>query len=218
MDDVSEDPRTSRAEHRRRVRDAVAVAVLTVTAVLTAWSGFEASKWGGEMSIAFSRASSQRVEAARWTATAEAARGYDLQTFMLWLEATAQEDEELAAFVEQRFADRFRPAFDEWLAARPLQDPGAPPSPFALDTYAPPGTAEAEAADARADAFFDEALRDNRRGDDYTLLTVLFALVLFFAAMSERARRPRAGDVLLGLAGVLFVVGVALLVTFPKII
>ncbi|WP_454049851.1 hypothetical protein [Cellulomonas sp. Marseille-Q8402] len=203
---------------RTRLRDVTALAVLTVTAVLTAWSGFESSKWGGEMSIAFSRASSQRIEATRWSATADAARGYDLQTFALWLEAVAQEDDELATFVEQRFAERFRPAFDEWVAARPLLDPDAPPSPFALESYQPPGTAEAAAADARADEYFAQALRNNQRGDDYTLLTVLFALVLFFAAMSERARRALSRHVLLGLAGVLFLLGVVLLATFPKIV
>lgn len=215
---MSEAAAVQEAARRSRLRDVIALVVLTVTAVLTAWSGFEASKWGGEMSIAFSRASSQRIEAARWTATADAARGYDLQTFALWLEAVAQEDQELADFVEQRFAERFRPAFDEWLAARPLQNADAAPSPFALDAYQPPGTTEAAEADARADAFFDDALRNNQRGDNYTLLTVLFALVLFFTAMSERASRPLPRHVLTGLGGVLFLVGVVLLASFPKIV
>jgi hypothetical protein len=206
------------AARRSRLRDVVALAILTVTAVLTAWSGFESSKWGGEMSIAFSRASAQRIEAARWTATADAARGYDLQTFALWLEAVAQDDQELADFVEQRFAERFRPAFDEWLAARPLQNPDAPPSPFALDAYRPPGTTEAAEADARADTYFADALRNNQRGDNYTLLTVLFALVLFFTAMAERARRPLPRHALTVLATVLFVVGIVLLAMFPKIV
>ena len=206
------------AARRSRLRDVVALAILTVTAVLTAWSGFESSKWSGEMSIAFSRASAQRIEAARWTATADAARGYDLQTFAVWLGAVAQDDQELADFVEQRFAERFRPAFDEWLAARPLQNPDAPPSPFALDAYRPPGTTEAAEADARADAYFAEALRDNQRGDNYTLLTVLFALVLFFTAMAERARRPLPRHALTVLTTVLFVVGIVLLAMFPKIV
>ena len=215
---MTETARPETAARRSRTRDITALAILTVTAVLTAWSGFESSKWGGEMSIAFSRASAQRIEAARWTATAEAARGYDLQTFALYVEAVARDDTELATFVETRFAERFRPAFDEWLATRPLQNPEAPPSPFALDSYQPPGTAEAAQADARADAYFDDALRNNQRGDDYTLLTVLFALVLFFTAMSERARRPLPRRALLALAGVLFVLGVVLLATFPKIV
>jgi uncharacterized membrane protein YkgB len=32
-------------------RELVAVVLLSMTAVLTAWSGFQASKWGGEMAI-----------------------------------------------------------------------------------------------------------------------------------------------------------------------
>ena len=48
---------------RRDWLDIMAVFVLSITAVLTAWCGFEASKWGGEMSIAFSQASSARVQA-----------------------------------------------------------------------------------------------------------------------------------------------------------
>lgn len=215
MDEAAPSPSAARWS---RLREITAVAILTVTAVLTAWSGFESSKWGGEMSIAFSRASAQRIEAARWDGTAKAARGYDLQTFALYVEAVATGDDELAAFVEQRFTEAFRPAFDEWIAARPLQDPAAPPSPFALDSYVPPGTEEAVAADARADRYFDEALANNQRSDNYTLITVLFALVLFFAAVSERAARPVARRVLLGLAGGLFGLGVVLLAALPKTI
>src|SRR5512133_1372718 len=40
------------------VRETVVIIVLSVTAVLAAWCGFESSKWSGEMSIAFSQASS----------------------------------------------------------------------------------------------------------------------------------------------------------------
>ena len=41
-----------------RTREVVAVVVLSITAILTAWCGFEASKWSGMMSIEFSQASS----------------------------------------------------------------------------------------------------------------------------------------------------------------
>ncbi|WP_187292845.1 hypothetical protein [Beutenbergia cavernae] len=201
-----------------RVRDVVAVVLLAVTAVLTAWSGFESSKWGGEMSIAFSRASTARIEAARYADDANAARDVDLQTFSLWLEAYAQDDTQLLEFVESRFTPHFAEAFDLWIAERPLQNPDAAPSPFALEEYVPPGEAEAAAADERADGLFDEALRNNQRGDDYTLLTVLFALVLFFAAIAERPRAPGTRWALLIGAGTLAVAGIVLLAMFPKII
>lgn len=196
----------------------VAVALLAVTAVLTAWSGFEASKWSGEMSISFSRASTQRIEATREATKAEAARAVDLQVFGLWLEATAEENRELADFAEQRFTARFSPAFDEWIAQRPLRNPDAAESPFALDSYVLPGAVEAAEADARADAYFADALADNRRGDNYTLLTVLFALVLFFGALANRFESERRSWAVLTGAGTLLLVGVVFLVVFPKII
>ena len=37
--------------------------MLSVTAILTAWCGFQASKWSGERAIAFAEASAARVEA-----------------------------------------------------------------------------------------------------------------------------------------------------------
>jgi len=196
----------------------VAVALLAVTAVLTAWSGFEASKWSGEMSISFSRASTQRIEASREATTAEAARAVDLQVFGIWLEATSENNRELEEFARERFTDHFAVAFEDWLATRPLRNPDAPRSPFAMDSYVPPGEVEAQEADARADDYFADALADNRRGDNYTLLTVLFALVLFFGALSNRFGSERKSWTILAGAGLLLVVGVSFLIAFPKII
>ena len=96
--------------------------------------------------------------------------------------------------------------------------PDAAPSPFALDAYVPPGAVEAVEADERADALFAQALVNNQRGDNYTLTTVLFALVLFFGAFAGRFRSERASWAMVGLACVVLVVGIVFLATFPKII
>lgn len=194
------------------------VVLLSLTAVLTAWSGFESSKWGGEMSIAFSTASSQRILAARESATADAARAVDLQVFGIYLQALSTRNVELETFARDRFSDRFNVAFTQWEATKPLTNPQAAKSPFALPSYVPPGSLEAKAADAKADEKFQQALDYNQRGDNYTLLTVLFALVLFFGAFANRFRSHRPSWVLIGGAGILLVVGAGLLLAFPKII
>ena len=130
----------------------------------------------------------------------------------------AEGDEQLQDFVQARFTDHFRVAFDAWMAMRPLENPDAPKGPFAVPEYQPPGEAEAAEADARADALFAQALENNQRGDNYTLLTVLFALVLFFTAVSQRLRSPvLVRTVLIG-ASVLLLVGIGLLLSFPKIV
>nr|WP_194719930.1 hypothetical protein [Cellulosimicrobium arenosum] len=192
--------------------------MLGLTAILTAWSGFEASKWGGEMSIAFSRASTQRIVASTEATNAQAARAIDLQVFGLYLEGVADDNDLLADFAEERFTPHFAVAFDEWYASEPLKNPDAAPSPFALESYVPPGQVESAEADERADAYFVRALANNQRGDNYTILTVLFALVLFFGAFANRFRTERISWAMVGGAAVLMVVGVGFLLSFPKII
>jgi hypothetical protein len=193
-----------------RVLDILTVILLSVTAVLTAWCGFEASKWGGEMSIAFSQASSARIQAASAESTAQAARQYDLTLYTEWVLAEANGQDDLVRFVEERFTEEFAVAFDAWNV-----EGRASRGPLAMAEYVPPGTVEAKELSARADKKFDEALTNNQRGDDYSLLTVLFALVLFFAAISQHQSAPWRRRVFLSLAGVIAIGGIAMLLTFP---
>ena len=212
---TTEEPEKSTAEEPEKrppghVRETVVLIVLSITAVLTAWCGFESSQWGGEMSIAFSEASGARIEAARRAGDANAARQADLSIWGVYLQARAQRNTALASYVEQRFTDHFRVAYRAWLAQ------GEPKGgPFSMKEYLPPGTTEAMAADQRADSRFADALVFNQRGDNYTILTVLFALVLFFAAASTRLGRPRAQWILLGLAMSFLIAATVILATFP---
>ncbi|KAF2411567.1 hypothetical protein B1729_19680 [Microbacterium sp. B35-04] len=193
-----------------RVQDIVGVFLLSVTAVLTAWCGFEASKWGGEMSIAFSQASAARIQAAGAADQARSAQQFDLTVYAEWVVATAEGNTELADYIQDRFQPWFTVAFDAWQADG-MQENG----PFIREEYVPPGEVEADELNARADAKFTEALTNNQRGDNYSLLTVLFALVLFLTAMSERNVKTWISRVLLGLAIVVACVGVGILLTFP---
>jgi cytochrome bd-type quinol oxidase subunit 2 len=80
------------------------------------------------------------------------------------------------------------------------------------------GDQEAAAAAELADEKFASALESNQRGDNYSLLTVLFAMVLFFTAISERNRSGWAGWFLLALGAVVAAVGGIILATFPVLI
>ncbi|SDT26024.1 hypothetical protein [Microlunatus soli] len=213
-DDLEADIRADIEQDRTAtIRDVIVLLVLTATAVITAWCGFEASKWGGEMSIAFSQASSSRIQAARAQGEANTARQIDLNLWTLYVQARAESDSRLARYVEDRFTDRFQVAFEAWQQGGQQAD-----SPFDLAAYKPPGSDAAAAADKKADQRFADGLTNNARGDQYTLLTVLFALVLFFAAVSPRPARPRIQWALVGLALLVFLVGMIQMVQLPVII
>ncbi|REJ03994.1 hypothetical protein DY023_16915 [Microbacterium bovistercoris] len=203
----------TRVRKKRDVFDVIAVFVLSVTAVLTAWCGFEASKWGGDMSIAFSQASSARVQATAAEGEARDARQYDLTIWTQYVLAEADGNTQLVGYIEQRFTPEFRVAFDAWDADGRVEQ-----GPFVVPEYVPPGTEEAKQLSERADAKFQQALESNQRGDNYTLLTVLFALVLFLTAMSQRDLVSWARWTLLSLAMVVGAAGIVIMLTFPILI
>ncbi|WP_223403755.1 hypothetical protein [Occultella gossypii] len=190
--------------------DILTVFLLSLIAVLTAWCGFESSKWGGEMSIAFSQASSARIQSTAAEAQANAARQYDLTIYTQWVLAVEAQDTDLQGFIEERFSPQFAVAFDAWEAGG-----REALGPFTVPEYVPPGTLESVALADRADAKFDEALEYNQRGDNYTLLTVLFALVLFLTAMSQRVNAAWMQRAMLGLAVIVAVGCVVTMLTYP---
>jgi uncharacterized membrane protein len=196
----------------------VSVLLLSVTAIVTAWTGFQASKWGGEMSISFAQAGSTRVQAARLAAGAERTRSMQVATFSQWLVAQAQGDKNTMEALSSRFHEPLKTAFRAWLATKPLENQNAPDTPFDMSEYRSPKQESYEAAVTRADALFAEGLEKNQRGDNYTILAVLGATVLFFAAMSTRVRQARNQWLLLGTALVLFSMVAVSLVTFPKLL
>lgn len=208
----SPDPKL-RKKSRKKLRslvDVIGVFMLSTVAIITAWCGFEASKWGGEMSIAFSQASSARVQAANADGQSRDARMFDLVIWANYVQAVAENKTQIADYIQARFTPAFATAFDAWDAGGRVEA-----SPFSNAAYVPAGTTEAAELNARADAKFADALENNQRGDNYSLLTVLFALVLFLTAMSQRAKVPWANWVLLGLAIAVTLVGAGILATFP---
>lgn len=205
---MTDSQEVSTTESKSSVTDFIALLLLSVTAVLTAWCGFQSSKWGGEMSIAFSEASSLRVQATSAESRARDARQYDLSIYIEWV--LADRDRGLRTYIEERFTPEFKVAFDAWNSGGRSQS-----GPLAHPKYTPSGTEEALRLDQLADDRFQSALKNNQQGDNYTLLTVAFALVLFLTALSQRNQPQTARKILLTLAIVVAVVSVVIMLTFP---
>ncbi len=203
-------------EGTRRARlELIATVVLAIATVLTAWSAFEASKWGGVMSIRFSEAGAQRTESSKATTTASALVQGDLALYNGWLAAKAEGADDVADFYENRFRDEFVPAFDAYLAMNPLENPDAAPGPLTLPEYQVAEIQRADQLTADADASAAAAREANQQGDDYTLTTVIFASVLFFAGVSTKFSGIRSQVFMVTLGVVVLVVTAGAVATFP---
>ena len=222
--------------HDERVRERIeffATILLAFATVLTAWSAFQSTKWNGSEAVHFANASALRTESAKADDTANAQQVVDVETFVSWASAVADErrtdpsastgpdgayvpePDALSGFLFERLRDEFQPAVEAWLAEDPLQDPEAPPTPFDMPEYQLAEQERAEQLDVDADEEAKVARRDNQRGDNYVLATVLFASVLFFAGLSGKLGSTRNRLITITFAVVLLGSGLALLAVFP---
>ncbi len=122
------------SSHERRL-EIVAVAILAVTALATAWSGYQASLWDGIQSSNYTQASAARTNAAQERTEANQFRIADLTIFENHVDALIDGDDELAEFYRQRFRDEFAVAYEAWIALDPLENTDAPASPLLMPEY-----------------------------------------------------------------------------------
>lgn len=177
-----------------------ATVLLTLAAVATAWSTYQAATWHGSQAEAQSASIAARVESTRAADVANRQSQIDVALFTQWVDAYARDETELADFYRRRFRDEFRPAFDAWVATKPRQNENAPLSPFAMPQYKLAASAEADRREAKAAADSIDVKTYIQRADDYMLAVVLFATSLFFAGISTKlhARRLRIAVLCVG--------------------
>jgi len=200
---------------RRDWVEIVATLLLALAAVATAWSSYQASRWNGEQAKASGRTNGIRIQAARAAGLAAAQTQVDVATFVQWVNAERSKDEALADFYRDRFRKEFRPAFAAWEATRPVENPDAPPTPFAMPEYRLASTAEAERLDQAAAASSAAVSANIQHATNYVLGVVLFSVALFFAGMSTKLRSAALRKALLVLGCLLFLGTVSWIATFP---
>ena len=120
--------------HDRAISISEAV-LLSVVAIIAAWSGYSAAKWGTESSLSLAKASATRTQANRAFQQSLTYRVGDALTFNAWLGAHQSGDVNAERVAARRFLPELRPAFDAWLATRPFTNANAPAGPQAMPQY-----------------------------------------------------------------------------------
>lgn len=206
--------------------------ILSVAAVLAAWTGFQSAKWSGVQANSYSQAGAARVESTKASTEAGQEITVDVISFTQWLQAAEDEgllNQEpdattpyvpdpnvLSGFLYERFRPAFKVAVNAWVATRPRLNADAPPTPFAMSQYRVDALVKSHRLDQQAEAFSKEARTANQRSDNYVLMTIMFATVLFFAGISSKMDTFRARALLLGAGTTLLVAAMIIVVSFPK--
>jgi hypothetical protein len=188
--------------------EGVALVLLSLATVGTAWCSYQAAAWGGaaQGAMNLSTASSRRAATDQLQAYQMAL--LDVLLFSQHINARANSNDTLARFYAERFRGEAKTAFEAWLATRPFENTNAPPHPFVTNLYQPRLLEEARVAEAESQQFWQKAGEAGRTSRSYVLLTVLLATALFCGGTASKFDyiAIRRGVLVLGLAAFVFAV------------
>jgi hypothetical protein len=196
------------SDRRDRVLSVTEALLLSLVAVLAAYSGYAAAKWSTESSVSLAKASAARTRANRADLEALQLRTLDSVSFNAWFAAFSVGNANAERLAERRLRPGYRPAFHAWLATNPAHNPKAPPGPSYMPQYVIPQEAASRAYDVQADAEFAKGSKAGATGDDYVRDTVFLATVLFLVGISSHfpLRQARVGLISVGALILVFAV------------
>lgn len=202
------------AKPKQRFEIACAI-ILALATTASAWCAYQSKLWGGAQMARANAVVRASREGAVNSLAAVQWRAFDASMFIAYMEARFEQNSAMETFLFQRFRPEMKPAVDAWLKLDPLNNPSAPPSPFRMAEYAQAETVEvARQAELAAQALA-AAAEARRFSDNYVLLTVVFASVLFFGGIARAFDSRSLRTVLAALAVLLFLGTLVVLTTLP---
>lgn len=204
-----------RDDRRDRTLSIAEALLLSVVAVLAAYSGYAAAKWSTESSVTLAGASAARTKASRADLKALQIRTLDSVSFNAWFAGFTSGNATAERLAEKRLRPGYRPAFHAWLATDPAHNPNAPPGPSYMPQYVIPQEAEAKRYDVSADRNFAAGSAAGATGDKYVRDTVFLASVLFLVGISGHFPLRQARYGLIGIGALILVFAVVQLLGLP---
>ncbi len=209
-------------ERRQRWFENLMAIIMSVAAISATWASFESSRWGGKANGLWDQATIVRADSNRFAAKAVEETSIDSAVWLEWEKSALLGRDDVAAFLRDRFSPALDTAQGVWLSRTTVDVDGNPVAgslpkgtPLTLDEYVPPGQERAEQYSAEAEALLQESGHYGDVGGKYTLLTIMFALVLFFGSVATKFTSPKIQLALGSLSLVLLSVAVVRMLLLP---
>ena len=200
---------------KQRGRFELLIAILLAMASLAStWCGYQASNWGGNQLLDQDAADSAERQAAEDTIVALQLRTFDGITMLSYWESLREGDVQTQEAHLARMRPQLRDAIKAAIADGVLTDPTVK-GPLQRPEYKLPEEASADLKRGEAARLRERVQVAGRASNDYVLLTLMFASVLFFGGITGTLSSARARRFLGGAAVVIFAFALSRLVFLP---
>jgi hypothetical protein len=206
---------TPKAENKGdRVIEVLAVVLLGIATIGSAWCGYQATRWNGREGDLTSDQAIVQTEAARLFGLATQTVSYDSNTIAQYAAATSAGNEPLKALYRQTLVRAgLLPILDQW--EQQIAAGEAPTNLLQDKGYVDEQMQPYQKALARGEAITVASGEAGDNADAYVLTTLLLASALFFAGLTTSFRIRFARLLLLAASSVTIAYAAARLIDLP---
>jgi hypothetical protein len=196
---VTQEAQSGETPRSHKLLEIIAVLILGITTVGTAWCGYQASQWNGAQSALARESSDDRVEASRLFGLATQKVAYDSSMIGDYAIAAQQGNDKLTEFYRKTLVrPDFIPILDRWIAE--VKAGGTPASLFTDTAYLDQQFGDYRAATDKAEKATLASQAAGETANAYVVTTILLAVALFFAGVTSSFKYVPARVFLLILA------------------
>jgi hypothetical protein len=185
---------------KRSALELVAVVLLGIATVATAWCGYQSTQWNGRESDEARAAGFARLESSRLYGLATQKVSYDANVTTEYAAAVSEGNDKLAAFIRANLMrPDYIPYLDEW-EAQVKAGSAEGTNLFTNKKYLEAQFADSEKKTAESDAALARSDEASKNGQDYVVMTLMTATALFFAGVTSSFHSRSARLILVTIA------------------
>ena len=166
--------------------------ILAIATLAITWCSYQGVLWNGIQTFKLGDSNKFARLAQQQTIITGQNRAMDEAIIITFVKAAIDKRQDIVDYSLRGLRPELTKVMSEWLASKPFESPAAYPHPMAM-----PGYVEQVKKDmAEADKFSDEAEKSkdlaqaaNSNSDSYSLLTVVFGMVMFLGAITSKIAR-----------------------------
>jgi len=207
---LTNDQKSDRSRNRLEINNTI---ILSIATLAITWCSYQSNLWNGiqtfnlAQSNKFSRdAQQQAIQSGQRTQMDEA-------IIINFFDDAFYKKEDKIKYILRGVRPELSKIMSDWIQLHPFENPSAPFHPMAMPGYKEmieKNIAQSEKSLAQAGILFEKATSANTISDRYSLLTVIFSMVMFLAAIGAKITRTKLSFTLIVVAG-LVCIGVLVL-------
>jgi hypothetical protein len=193
---------------------------LSIAALSITWCSYQSTLWDGIQTFKLADSNKlNRLAQQKIIATGQN-RAMDEAVIISFVDAVIDRQQKRVDYILHGIRPELSEIMAAWLQLKPGHNPEAPLHPMAMPGYVriiEKGLEESQKLDNGAKVYWDQAQNANTNSDNYSLLTVIFSMIMFVGAIATKLTRAQLSFTIIVISGFICIAILALLFFYMPI-